>query len=375
MKVQVIIASVNELHNVAQFKEHLTKSSHGIKLVIVDEGDEALRDKNKKTLEGISYAFYGPRERALWFSSRFGSNYERYLSVIPEKCHAETSFGFLVTYEEDADVIIELDDDVFPVNGHEIIEGHMRNLFVDKGVKVSSKHGKWYNTIENLVLNDHYQAVFPRGHPYLQEARIEDYLWEEDYNGECVLNMGLWTGHPDLDALTILYHGGLNGRCNIDSKGLKKEKVVVGEGTYFAICSMNTSFLPKIVPAFYQLYMKYMGIDRFDDIWSGIFLKKIADHLGDKVCLGKPLVYHDKRPRSVFKDLKSELEGMIINEKLWKVVDDIELNGKDYHECYSEIIGGLEASLNEFSEKLHRDFIKLQVEKMRLWLRILDIIK
>jgi len=35
------------------------------------------------------------------------------MSVISERCHAETSFGFLITYEEEADVTIEMDDDFF----------------------------------------------------------------------------------------------------------------------------------------------------------------------------------------------------------------------------------------------------------------------
>lgn len=83
----------------------------------------------------------------------------------------------------------------------------------------------------------------------------------------------------------------------------------------------------------------------------GFFLKKIADHLGDNVCLGKPLVYHDKRRRSIFKDLRSELEGMAINEQLWKIVDKLELNGKDYYEGYLELIEGLSKSLNEFNGK------------------------
>jgi hypothetical protein len=100
--------------------------------------------------------------------------------------------------------------------------------------------------------------------------------------------MGLWTGHPDLDAITILYHSGLDGKCSINGKYLKREKVVVGGGTYFTLCSMNTSFVSKIIPAFYQLYMKHMGVDRFNDIWSGIFLKKIVDHLGDNISLGTP---------------------------------------------------------------------------------------
>jgi hypothetical protein len=129
--------------------------------------------------------------------------------------------------------------------------------------------------------------------------------------------------HPDLDALTVLHYGGLDGKCNIHSKNLKREKVVIEKGTYVAICSMNTAFVSKIIPAFYHLYMNHIGIDRFDDIWSGIFLKKIADHLGDNVSLGKPLVYHNKRPRNVFKDLRNELEGMVINETLWRIVEPV----------------------------------------------------
>lgn len=165
--------------------------------------------------------------------------------------------------------------------------------------------------------------------------------WELN-NEKCVLNMGLWIGHPDLDAVTILYHEGLDGRCRINGEDLKREKVVVDKGTYFAVCSMNTSFVSKVIPAFYQLYMNYLGVVRFDDIWSGIFIKKIADHLGDNICLGIPLVYHDKRARNIFKDLKKEIEGIAINEILWKIVDETNLFGKDYYECYLELANELE---------------------------------
>jgi len=31
--------------------------------------------------------------------------------------------------------------------------------------------------------------------------------------------MGLWSGHPDLDALTILYYGGIDGKGPIKKYG------------------------------------------------------------------------------------------------------------------------------------------------------------
>jgi len=214
-------------------------------------------------------------------------------------------------------------------------------------------------------------TFFPRGHPYSRENRRKEYAWTHDA-GKCILNMGLWTGNLDLDALTILYNGGTDGRLFMEAK-CNRNKVIVEKGTYFAVCSMNTAFTAKIIPAFYQLYMNFMGVDRFDDIWSGIFLKKVADYLGDKVCLGQPTVYHNKRSRNAFSDLRKELEGMVINEVLWRTVDEAEINGSSYWDCYNSlIINGLEKKINRFNELNHRKFIEKQIEKMKLWLEIVD---
>jgi len=367
MEICVVIASINELTNVNAFKSMLANDDY--KVIIIDEGDEKIRRKNKALLSSISHVFYGPKETTKWFKQHFGSKYQKYLSIIPEKCHAETSFGFLVSYEEQPEFVIEIDDDVFPLQGHGLVRSHANNLINANGETVHSK-GRWYNTMENLKLNTDIQ-IFPRGHPYAQETRNENYVWD-DVEGKCVLNMGLWAGHPDLDALTILYHGGLDGRCKIESKGCKRNKIIVGEGTYFPICSMNISFLPEIIPAFYQLYMNFIGVDRFDDIWSGIFFKKIADHLRCKVCVGEPLVYHDKRLRNVFKDLEKELGGMAINEVVWKIVDSLELDGKTYWDSYNSLINGLERDIVRLQNGLHQKFMLTQIEKMRLWLKVID---
>ena len=347
-------------------------AKHNCKIIVVDEGDEKIREKNNELLSKMSCVFYGPNEREEWFKQHFGLNYQRYLSVIPERSHAETSFGFLVAYEEQPNFVIELDDDVFPVQGHHAIDHHANNLFNRNGVTVYSK-GRWYNSMENLDLNIT-TRLFSRGHPYALEARTEDFVWSDE-GDECVLNMGLWAGCPDLDALTILYHGGLDGRCGVKGKGCRREKVIAGHGTYFALCSMNTAFRPKIIPAFYQLYMGFMGVGRFDDIWSGLFLKKIADHIGDGVCLGEPTVYHDKRPRDTFKDLRMELEGMVINETLWKMVDEIELDGKTYWDSYNSLTQNLEKTVAKLRTPMHQKFMLVQIEKMKLWLKIIDRIK
>lgn len=367
MKVSIVIASNNELLNVEVFRSKWEK--HDCSVIVVDEGDKKVREKNKQILSNLSHVFYGPVERENWFRHRFKSSYKRYLSIIPEKCHAETSFGFLVACEEEPDFVIELDDDVLPVLDCDIVRQHARNLFWSDGTTVYCK-GKWYNAIENLKLNMN-AAIFARGHPYAPETRDLDYFWENSGN-KCVLNMGLWMGCLDLDALTALHHGGLDGRYNIGNVNLKRNKVILDEGTYSPICSMNCSFVPEIIPAFYQLYMNFLGIDRFDDVWSGIFLKKVADHLKRKICIGAPVVFHNKRPRNVFNDIKKELEGMIIHETLWKMVDSVFLDGKTFWDSYRSLVSRLEDCVTDMKDKLHGKFLLTQIEKMKIWLELID---
>ncbi len=368
MKTYIVIASINPLDNIKAFEPELLH--HDCEVIVIDEGNGAVREENEKLLSSLKHRYYGPTERADWFKKRFGSSYTDLLSVIPERCHAETSFGFLVAYEEKPNIILEVDDDVFPFADHALVDGHTRNLSSINGVTVGCR-SKWYNTMENLTLT-HSAMLYPRGHPYGQRGENEHFAWISS-GDKCDLNMGLWIGCPDLDALTILYHGGMNGQCNISSTGSKRDKIIVGKGTYFPLCSMNTAFLHEATPAFYQLYSNFMGIDRFDDIWSGVFIKKIADHLGRKISLGSPLVNHRKRPRDTLKDLRKEFEGMVINEKLWTLVDQIELEGSTYWDAYNSLIQELEKKIQQtFTEPLHREFLQAQLQRMKLWLKIID---
>lgn len=368
MRVYIIIPSIKKLTNVRTLKPLLEKNDS--KMLIIDEGDENFRKNNKSFISEVPHEFYGPHERAEWFKNHFGSSYKTYLGVIPEKCHAETSFGFLIAYEEQPDLVIEMDDDTSVIEGQNLVDLHHRNIEGNFGITVESK-GRWYNSMENLELSTTTE-IFPRGYPYISDARNTEYKWL-DQGGKCALNMGLWAGNPDLDALTLLYHGDFAGECHIRSVRYKRKKVIAAKGTYFPICSMNTAFVPKIIPAFYQLYMNHMGIDRFDDIWSGIFLKKIADHMDDKICLGEPIVYHDRGPTDLFKYLRTEWDGIFLNEILWQIVDSLSLDGKTYWDLYNSLVNELEKNIAKTTlNPSYEKFISTQIEKMRLWLKIID---
>ena len=61
-----------------------------------------------------------------------------------------------------------------------------------------------------------------------------------------------------------------------------------------------------------------------------------------------------------------------MNEKLWHIVDAAQLEGSDYYSAYASLAENLGNSLDRFESSLHQRFLRKQVEKMRLWLEVVD---
>ncbi len=108
---------------------------------------------------------------------------------------------------------------------------------------------------------------------------------------------------PDLDAVRILMDGDLEGQAQTRTDFDDFDGDFVAEpGQYLTVCSMNLAFEREVIPAFYQLPMddNEWEVGRFDDIWSGVFLKRAADVLGKDIVTGYPLCEHNKAARPTF---------------------------------------------------------------------------
>jgi Reversibly glycosylated polypeptide len=66
------------------------------------------------------------------------------------------------------------------------------------------------------------------------------------------------------------------------------------------------------------------GLDRFDDIWSGLILKRVIDYMGWYVTTGEPFVKH-QRQSNPFLNLRREALGIQIHERLWDYILDTPL--------------------------------------------------
>jgi hypothetical protein len=135
---------------------------------------------------------------------------------------------------------------------------------------------------------------------------------------------------------------------------------------------MNLAFRREVVPAFYQLPMddNEWDVGRFDDIWSGVTLKRACDVLGKRIYNGAPICEHNKAARSTFDDLTNEVHGLELNEHFWGVVDDVGGDATTYAGVASAMADAL--ADGDFSDYNNGEFLTHCGEYMRDWLDCLD---
>jgi len=382
-KITFIIPSIRVFEFWNDYLKNFEKFGHDlskIEVLFIDEGDELTRKKTKEIFSETNFEFFGPKEREKFFKDNFGQNWQKYIEVIPKRAHAETSFGMLVALQRKPTFAIEIDDDTRPFPNHDFIGMH-KNAVGSNVRRVVRSTSRWYNVMENLVCNRTEngkevavkEVLYPRGFPY-KKRFVETKYEKGDVKGKVVLNEGLWFGVPDFDAINILAEGGMEGHPRTRSVSLKENSVVLDHDTLLTVCSMNVGFDIKIVPAFYQMPMKYMNIDRFDDIWSGIFAKKVIDAMGDYVSLGQPCVMHEKAKRDTFKDLRAEMDGMIVNERLSQMLLDMDndkIDGSDYLLGYRSMTQELQKKLNSLDGWM-KDYLDYVFRMMLLWTEICE---
>src|SRR6056297_2235456 len=329
--------------------------------------------------EGVSGEVFDGSRREEWYDEHGIAEYDH---LVPAASHAETSFGLLYLWANDFEYGFFIDDDTLPHDGADFFGRHMRNLAFEGQIETVSSDENWVNV---LYQNFDEHGLYPRGYPY--SAMDETVKTEMTEVVDVVASQGLWTNVPDLDAVRILMDGDLQGQAQTrTTEADYDDEFVAAPGDYLTVCSMNLAFRREVVPAFYQLPMddNEWDVGRFDDIWSGVFLKRACDVLGKQVLNGYPLCRHDKAPRSTFGDLQNEVAGLELNEHLWEVVDDCgvsldlpDRNGgdappsdRDATDAFAAVYESMATALAEgdWSEYENGAFFNFVGERMADWL-------
>lgn len=232
---------------------------------------------------------------------------------IPQRTGAIRSWGFLQAYQRGYDVIA-LDDDCLPPDAGDPIQEYL------DAFRTRFSVGNYFDVGHTFGLEE-YMRGFPFG-----QRRVATPL----------LQYGGWHNVPDMDAVTQAEHekqGAVTG-YKFDPRVLA---IPVGLG--FTACIMNAAMKREAIPMLYQLIMGVdrVGYDRYDDLWSGLFAKKICDHLERPILInGKASIVHT-RASNTEQNLKKEADGYALNDVLWGKLETIDLESQSILDCYREL--------------------------------------
>jgi hypothetical protein len=367
----VIVPTIREYECVRAYAENARE--HGfdldrLHLVLVTE-DFCETDEMASMLdeEGLSGEVFDGSAREQWYREQGIAEYEH---VVPAASHAETSFGLLYMWAGDFEYGFFIDDDTLPHPDDDFFGRHLRNLAFEGEITSVRSDEQWVNVLyQNVDEHD----LYPRGYPY--SAMDETVEVGTEHVDDVVASQGLWTNVPDLDAVRILMDGDLKGQAEtrLDAEDYG-EDFVAAEGQYLTVCSMNLAFRREVVPTFYQLPMddNPWDVGRFDDIWSGVFLKRACDVLGKQVYNGAPLCEHNKAPRSTFGDLTNEVPALELNEHVWEIVDDAGADADSYAEVFEAMADALVAADVDYEND---EFLTFVGEHMHDWLDALETLE
>ncbi|MFD1515618.1 alpha-1 4-glucan-protein synthase [Halomarina rubra] len=363
----VIVPTIREWECVREYVANAREYGHLDRLffvLVTEDFCDAEGMREMLAEEGVEGRVFDGEAREAWYDER---GIEAFADLIPAASHAETSFGLLYLWaHERFDYGVFIDDDTLP-HDTDYFGQHYRNLAHEGETLAVESDEQWVNV---LYQNADEHGLYPRGYPY--SAMDEEVRETTESVDHVVASQGLWTNVPDLDAVRILMDGDLRGQAQTrTTREDYGEDFVAATGDYLTVCSMNLAFRREVVPAFYQLPMddNPWDVGRFDDIWSGVFLKRAADLMGHHVYNGTPLCEHNKAPRSTFDDLNNEVPALELNEHVWRLADDAGADADSYAEAFAAMADALVAHEDDYT---NGDFLTYVGEHMRRWLDCLD---
>ena len=341
-EICVVVPTIREYDCVRAYvenaREHGFDSSRLTFVLVTEEFCETDQMRGMLAELGVDGEVFDGSRREEWYAEQ---GIEGYGHVVPAASHAETSFGLLYMWANPRfEYGVFIDDDTLPGEG-DFFGRHVSNLAHEGPVESVASDEDWVNVLYQAA-DEH--GLYPRGYPYAAMDETVETDTASVERGEVVASQGLWTNVPDLDAVRILMDGDLEGQAQTRTTADQFERdFVVAPGNYLTVCSMNLAFRREIIPAFYQLPMddNEWAVGRFDDIWSGVFLKRACDVLGRRIYSGRPLCAHNKAPRSTFDDLHNEVAGLELNEHVWRLVDDAGAGAESYEAVYRAMADAL----------------------------------
>lgn len=255
-------------------------------------------------------------------------------------------FGYLISRKK---YIIAMDADCVPARDNkgyvvDAIEQHIFNLS-------TPATPFFFNTLYDPFREG---ADFVRGYPFSLRSGVQ-----------CALSCGLWLNLADYDAPTQALKAEERNSLYVDAVLTVPAKVMM------PISGINVGFNRELLGPVLFPGLKLAGEGKLrwetmEDIWCGMCVKKVCDHLGLGVKTGLPYVWRNDRG-SAIESLKKEWEGMKLMEEVVPFFEAMSLpsSAVTAEDCLAEVVKAVKEQLGSVDPMFARaagtmlDWVKL----------------
>jgi hypothetical protein len=276
---------------------------------------------------------------------------------LPYNSVQRRNVGMLYAYELGCEILVAVDDDNYLLEP-DILKAHLR-VGAETRLKSYSSSTNWLNPCQFLEMSPSF-SFFHRGFP-MSKRSVKADLSEGYRTGRVVVNVGMWLGDPDVDAwvrMTVPVEA---------TRWTAAENFVLGSATWAPFNSQQTAVARDLVPA----YFLNPNAGRYDDIWGSFILHRIANHLGDMISYGSPIVSHRQQRSlaSLWRDIEDERMGTLLTDEFISLLQRTSLHASTYVGCYAEIADSIGQSLqlDTFSPS-KQAYLAEYCRGMRVWL-------
>jgi hypothetical protein len=248
----------------------------------------------------------------------------RFADACPTQHYARKNIGYLLAMRDGADLIVETDDDNFPM------EGFWAPRTRELHAALVSQPG-WCNVYGHFSDT----GIWPRGLPL---ERIKDPV--TDFGtlpmvlADCPIQQGLADANPDVDAIYRLLRP-----LPIDF--IPGRTLVLEPGVWCPFNSQNTTWWRD---AFALLYLPATCSFRMTDIWRSFVAQRIAWENGWRIAFHSSTVYQERNEHDLMRDFADEVSGYLNNARIGNTLDDLVLErgvktiADNLRTCYQALV-------------------------------------
>jgi hypothetical protein len=247
----------------------------------------------------------------------------RFAETCPTRHYARKNIGYLLAIRHGARMIVETDDDNFPLDAFWDARTRRRRVPVAAGTG-------WLNVYRCFTDAN----IWPRGLPLdaVQRGAAIEGLSEADVDAP--IQQGLADDNPDVDAIYRLV-------LPLPLTFAPDRRVALASRVWCPFNSQNTTWWPDAFPL---LYLPAYCSFRMTDIWRSFVAQRIGWENGWSLLFESSTVRQERNDHNLMRDFKDEVPGYLHNRSICETLEALSLRagtehlGDNLRICYEAFI-------------------------------------